>query len=170
MGHYMTVMVEYSAWGIYSVVELRTPAYRPVYSSLGRLKRVHFRQARCFFTIFRLWAARIWPFLVFDMENPHDGEQSFFYVLDMNTPDIHFNLQNTTLYYICLSQFVRKVLCLFCTLEYMHWITIINNSKQLLKLFGMITKASSNYYRIIRSVEKHWLGVGVAALTYFYRL
>jgi hypothetical protein len=65
------------------------------------------------------------------MENPHDGEQIFFCVLDMNTPDIHFNLQNTTFYYACLSWFVLKMSCLFCTLENMHWFTIINNIRQL---------------------------------------
>ena len=65
------------------------------------------------------------------MENPHDGEQTFFCVLDMNTPDIYFNLQNTTFYYVCLSWFVLKMSCLFCTLENMHWFTIINNIKQL---------------------------------------
>ena len=65
------------------------------------------------------------------MENPHDGEQTFFCVLDMNTPDIHFNLQNTTFYYVCLSWFVLKMCCLFCTLENMYWFTIINNIKQL---------------------------------------
>ena len=53
------------------------------------------------------------------------------YVSDMNTPDIHFNLQNTTFYYVCLSWFVLKMSCLFCTLEYMHWFTIINYIKQL---------------------------------------
>ena len=38
-----------------------------------------------FFTIFRLQTARLWPFLVFDMENPHEGEQTFFCVLDIST-------------------------------------------------------------------------------------
>ena len=43
------------------------------------------------------------------IHTPHDGEQSFFCVFDMNIPDIHFNLQNTTFYYLCLSWFLLKM-------------------------------------------------------------
>ena len=39
---------ELATGGICSVIELRAPAYRSVYSSLGWLKRLHFRHARCF--------------------------------------------------------------------------------------------------------------------------
>ena len=88
------------------------------------------------------------------MENPHDGEQTFFCVLDMNTPDIHFNLQNTTFYYVCLSWFVLKMSCLLCTFENKHWFTIIKSiiSNNYFN-FRCDYKASYKYYRM---VTWHW--------------